>query len=171
MRKMIKVLLLSSLTGLLLAPVTTVSVGNVCAAETTEQVSALSLSMSKSSGCYDSAFSLEISCEGAKAVYYTTDGSNPISSDSRVTYTGPISITDRKNDANVVAAVDPVLFDSAYATYDDGKWGDVYSAPKDSEVDKATVIKAVAVDSNGVYTKVVTNTYFVGINYAKIWNG
>ena len=116
--------------------------------------SVVQVSMSKESGCYADEFSLEISGEGAAKIYYTTDGSNPAESDTRIEYTGAVLIKDRSKDANVLAAVDPVLFDCAYL--------DLCSAPKDSEVDKATVIKAVGVDADGVYGKVITNTYFVG---------
>lgn len=137
--------------------------GNVVlAAEPEEAVPGLALSMSNESGCYEEAFSLKLTCEGAEKIYYTTDGSNPVTSTTRTEYTDAIPVTDRKNVANVLSAVDPVLFDSAYATYSDGVMGDECSAPKDNEVDKATVIKAVGVASDGTYSDVVTNTYFVG---------
>lgn len=124
--------------------------------------SSVQVSMSRGSGCYADEFSLEISGEGAAKIYYTTDGSNPAESDTRIEYTEAIPIKDKSKDANVLAAVDPVLFDSAYLGYDDDTIVDMYSAPKDDEVDKAAVIKAVGVDADGVYGKVVTNTYFVG---------
>lgn len=134
----------------------------VKAAEATEEVISMAVSMSKGSGCYDEAFSLEITCEGAEKIYYTIDGSNPATSSTRKEYTSALSIKDRANEANVLAAVDPALFDSAYATYKNKVIGDKYSAPADSEVDKATIIKAVGVDAEGNYGAVATNTYFVG---------
>jgi len=134
------------------------------AAQAAEEVnvSSAQVFMSKESGCYADEFSLEISGEGAAKIYYTTDGSNPAESDTRTEYTGAIPIKDKSKDANVLAAVDPVLFDCAYLTYGDESIVDMYSAPKDSEVDKAAIIKAVGVDADGVYGKVVTNTYFIG---------
>ncbi len=103
-------------------------------------------------------FSLDITCEGAEKIFYTMDGSNPMTSGTRKEYTGAVSVTDRKNDLNVLAAVEPVLFDCAYSTYN----GSSCKAPADNEVDKATVIKAVGIDASGNYSGVVTNTYFVG---------
>lgn len=131
---------------------------NIAQAAQEETVTpAPSVIMSKESGCYPEAFSLGISCEGAEKIYYTTDGSNPITSSTRKEYTGSISVTDRKNEVNVLSAVKPVLFDCAYSSYDESDC----IVPADNEVDKATVIKAVGKVSSG-YTDVVTNTYFVG---------
>lgn len=112
--------------------------------------------MSKESGCYPEAFSLDITCEGAERIYYTTDGSNPVTSSTRKEYTCPVTITDRKNDANILSAVDPVLFDCAYSSYNQSEC----NAPADNETDKATVIKAAGTDASGNYSDVVTNTYF-----------
>ena len=128
------------------------------------QVSALQLSMSKPSGCYENEFLLDLSCEGAKNIYYTTDGSNPVTSTTRKEYLESIKISDRQNEENVLAGVDPVLFDSAYAEYDydTKKFTDRQVAPAKEDVDKATVIRAVGLDEKGLYTNVVTNTYFIG---------
>ena len=121
-------------------------------------LSPLVLEMSKESGCYPEAFSLDITCEGAERIYYTTDGSNPVTSSTRKEYTCPVTITDRKNDANILSAVDPVLFDCAYSSYNQTEC----NAPADNETDKATVIKAAGTDASGNYSDVVTNTYFTG---------
>lgn len=133
------------------------------AEETAEDaVSSLEVTMSEGSGCYEEAFSLGLTCERAEKIYYTTDGSNPSVSSTREEYTGVIPINDRRGEPNVLSAVDPVLFDSAYVDYWDDEVVHDYGAPSDDEVDKATVIKAVAVDAEGNYGSVVTNTYFVG---------
>ncbi len=128
------------------------------AAQEEEIVQMPVVTMSKESGCYPEAFLLKLTCKEARTIYYTTDGSNPAVSSTRKEYTGAISVTDRKDEANVLAAVDPVLFDCAYSSYDQSEC----SAPKDSEVDKATIIRAVGMTESGAYTEVVTNTYFVG---------
>ena len=135
------------------------ALGNtVQAAQEETALPALAVTMSKESGCYPDAFSLDITCEGAEKIFYTMDGSNPMTSGTRKEYTGAVSVTDRKNDLNVLAAVEPVLFDCAYSTYN----GSSCKAPADNEVDNATVIKAVGIDASGNYSGVVTNTYFVG---------
>ncbi|MCI9080253.1 MAG: hypothetical protein HFH68_15315 [Lachnospiraceae bacterium] len=134
---------------------------NVQAAQETKDETAkpaLILKMSKDSGCYPESFSLDITCEGAEKIYYTTDGSNPVTSSTRKEYTGPVTVTDKKNDPNVLSAVDPVLFDCAYSSYNQSEC----SAPADNETDKATVIKAAGTDASGIYSDVVTNTYFTG---------
>jgi len=128
------------------------------AAQEEEIVQAPVVTMSKESGCYPEAFLLELTCKEARTIYYTTDGSNPAVSSTRKEYKDAISVTDRKKEANVPAAVDPVLFDCAYSSYDRSEC----SAPKDSEVDKATIIRAVGVTDSGANTEVVTNTYFIG---------
>lgn len=133
------------------------------AAEPVDEVSSMAVSMSNESGCYDKEFFLEITGEGVDKIYYTMDGSNPVTSTTRVEYTGAIPVTDRKGEPNILSAVDPVLFDNANLVYQDGIIRDEYSAPEDSEVDKATVVKAVGVDADGKYSNVVTNTYFVGV--------
>lgn len=121
-----------------------------------------SVSFSKSSGVYDEEFSLELNASGK--IYYTLDGSNPSESDTRQEYKEAIKITDRSKDKNVLSAIDPVLFDAANARWDSEKEKYVsnVAAPKDDEVDKITVVKAVEEISDGKYSKVQTNTYFVG---------
>ena len=143
----------------------TMSVRAAIETDTTQsQSSELKLNMSKESGCYDDAFTLYIECDKAKAIYYTTDGSNPVTSSTRKKYMSGIEISDRKNDENVLSAAEPSLFDAAYAVYDSKSktFTDSQTAPSKDEVDKASVIKATAVDDKGLYTDVVTNTYFIG---------
>lgn len=143
----------------------TMSVRAAIETDTTQsQSSELKLNMSKESGCYDDAFTLYIECDKAKAIYYTTDGSNPVTSSTRKEYMSGIEISDRKNDENVLSAAEPSLFDAAYAVYDSKSktFTDSQTAPSKDEVDKASVIKATAVDDKGLYTDVVTNTYFIG---------
>lgn len=129
-----------------------------------EQVN-LPVTMSRGGGVYAEGFSLTLDCPGASAIYYTLDGSNPVSSKTRVKYEGALSIADRNGEANYVTAVDPVKFDTAYAVWDSETetFGDSVKAPADSEVDKGTVVRAVAADAAGNYGAVSTNTYFVGV--------
>ena len=121
-------------------------------------------SFSENSGIYAEEFLLAITSESSGTIYYTTDGSDPAVSDTRIEYTGEIAITDRSGDANVVSAVDPVLFDTAYATLNADKNGyeDSVDPPSDADVDKCTVVKAVLVSEDGTASEVQSNTYFIG---------
>ncbi len=134
------------------------------AAEKKEEVQAFAVTMSRASGVYPKEFELSMECDGAAAIYYTTDGSNPAESASRMKYENPIAVKDRKNDANYMSAVSPELFDTANVKWNSKKktFQTLLSAPKDDEVDKGTVIKAVAQKADGTYGAVTTNTYFVG---------
>lgn len=123
------------------------------------------LTVSKESGVYEDAFDLEISCDTEATIYYTTDGSDPTTSETRILYEGPIKIADRSNDENYIAAVDPFLFDAANVRVNgtqDGFVSTLDSRPAKEDVDKCTVIRAVGVDKSGAYTEVATNTYFIG---------
>jgi hypothetical protein len=133
-------------------------------ADKSSDKSQLELTFSKTGGVYKSAFNLTISCSGKAEIYYTTDGSNPLTSKTKKLYTAPIKVADRSKDKNYVSAVDPTLFDAANVRMNTKKDGFVstVSKPADSAVDKCTVIRAVALDEQGLYTDVVTNTYFIG---------
>ena len=56
---------------------------------------AATVTMSAGSGCYDNAFNLTMTCDTATKIYYTTDGSDPRSSDTRKEYTVALTIKDR----------------------------------------------------------------------------
>ena len=101
---------------------------------------------SAESGFYNSQFSLTITAPAGCTVYYTTDGSDPTTSSEK--YSSPISITDCSSNPNVYSARTDISADQV-------------SAPKDL-VDKAAIIRAVAVDSQGRVSGIVTKTYFVG---------
>lgn len=140
-------------------------------AETTEETtqeetpkSPLAVTFSQESGIYKDAFSLEINCEKATEIYYTLDGSNPLTSDTKIKYTQPVSVKDRSGDKNYVTAVDPTLFDAANAKLNSSRdqYLSTMKAPADSAVDKCTVVRAVAMDSDGLYTQTQTATYFIG---------
>ena len=101
---------------------------------------------SKESGFYDSGFSLTINAPAGTTVYYTTDGSDPTTESEK--YTAPINITDMSNTENKLSARTDI---SASAV----------TAPRIT-VDKAAIVRAVAVDSQGRVSEPVTKTYFVG---------
>lgn len=127
--------------------------------------SSLKVEFSKGSGLYEDEFDLKLSCNNNAIIYYTTDGSNPITSATRKRYESPVRITDRKNDKNYVSAVDQFLYDAANVRVNKTKDGFTYNlpnTPSDEAVDKCTVIRAAAYDDQGYYSEVVTNTYFIG---------
>lgn len=119
---------------------------------------------SMQSGIFSEAFELTLASEEAGEIYYTLDGSDPASSDTAMLYEAPIRITDRSGDANVVSAVDPILFSGNYNyVHDSGyKFECKISAPEDSAVDKCTTVRAVLKKADGTYDYAGAATYFIG---------
>lgn len=99
-------------------------------------------------GFYDAAFDLALSDPNGNAIWYTTDGSDPTASDTAKLYTGEINIYNNTNDPNVWSAITRT---SLLGTY----------LPT-SDVDKGIVIRAACKTSDGRYSAVSTNSYFVG---------
>lgn len=115
------------------------------------------------SKCADAPFSVEIDALQGYDIYYTVNGDVPDVSDTK--YTGAIQINNRDAEQNVIASAENMekVQDSRGLAY----------VPTSSEVPKATVIRAVAVDRSDAtkVSKVVTKTYFVGKNFAKEYKG
>ena len=107
---------------------------------------------SAESGMYKEGFDLAITAENSEKIYYTLDGSDPQSSDTRIEYTEPIDVHDRTGEKNVLSAVPSEKICI-------GANGPV---PSDSAVDKATVIRACSADADGIYSGTVTKSDFVG---------
>ena len=122
------------------------------------------VTFSKDSGIYAEEFSLELSAEVGGDIYYTTDGSDPAVSDSRIKYESAIEITDRKNEPNVVSAVPPELISGNFVKYSrrNKEFTSTVSAPADDKVDKCTVINAAVQNSDGTFTETCSRTYFIG---------
>ncbi len=118
---------------------------------------------SHKSGIYAEQFELTLASDESE-IYYTTDGSDPATSSTAILYNAPIAITDRKNDKNVVSAVDPVLFSGTHnmPNKDRNDFECEISPPTDDAVDKCTVIRAVAKRPDGVFTEETYLTYFIG---------
>ena len=105
---------------------------------------------SRASGFYDDPFELMILSEEGLSVYYTRDGSIPDETDTL--YTGPLKVTDRTYEKNVLSARTDIIAPN--------QWGDAM-APL-MRVDKAEVIRAAAVDGQGRRSAVSTAVYFIG---------
>lgn len=106
---------------------------------------------SKKTGFYESQFSLKITADPDTAIYYTTDGSVPTTSSTK--YSSAITIKDRSNS-------------KAVYTYKKGITVNDDFFPN-KEFEKATVVRAIAVDKDGNISDVTTATYFVGESISK----
>jgi hypothetical protein len=131
------------------------------------------LTFSHNSGLYNRQFKLTIAARAGSEIYYSTDGSVPspqkAGSGFVFLYNSPIIVQNRNGQANVLASsANTTQF---YMVPDDprGFAPPVYQPNKD-QVLKATVIRAVAVDSSGNKSDVLTKTYFIGDNLANYGN-
>lgn len=121
------------------------------------------LGLSKESGIYEHEFSLSIEADDDYDVYYTTDGSDPANSETALEYENEIKITDRTGDANVVSAVPTSLFSTNFSRYSSKDGVTCYiESPSNEAVDKCTVIRAVAKNSDGEVVDTAEATYFIG---------
>ncbi len=110
---------------------------------------------SASSGFYSEGFELTITSANPDAkIYYTLDGSTPDA--NKTLYTGPVIVKARSGEKNVLSAVTGVNPDENYIPQ--------------GHVDKATVIRAVAIMPDGSTSLNRQATYFVGIKSDKYAN-
>jgi len=118
---------------------------------------------SQPSGIVGDSFSLELTGGNGK-IYYTTDGSDPRDSETRLEYTGAFEVTDRSDRPNVVSAVDPLEIAGSFCDYDRAKNAFVskLSAPSDSDVDKCTVVRAAAQADDGTFSQTSSCAYYFG---------
>lgn len=107
---------------------------------------------SEKSGFYENAFNLKITAEPGTTIYYTTDGSVPTTSSKK--FSSEIAVKDPSGNRAVL-------------TYKTGTTANTSDErfPK-KEFEKAAIIRAMAVDSNGKKSSVSTATYFIGSKIA-----
>lgn len=113
---------------------------------------------SSPSGMYEESFELTLTTDEGSKVYYTLDGTDPVTSSTRIEYTAPLTIKDRSPEAAVLATY---LKPSQISP-----WANNSQVPKNKAIDKGTVIRAVTLNKVGKYSEVLTNTYFVGVSNA-----
>ena len=116
---------------------------------------------SQGSGFYEEAFELTIESD-YENIYYTIDGSNPATSVTAVKYEESISITDRRGEANVIAAVDPVLYAGSYNQVEGNGFTTCLEAPGDAAVDKCTYLRVAAVNEEGEILEEASAAYYIG---------
>lgn len=130
----------------------------------TEAAAPAEFTFSADSGIFPENFTLTIGVPDGYTVRYTTDGSDPATSNTAAVYTDGIPISDRKQDKNVVSAVEPLLISGNFnrPTVSKDDFFCVAGAPEDSAVDKCTVIRAALVDNSGTVISTKSATYFIG---------
>jgi hypothetical protein len=128
------------------------------------------LTFSHNSGLHEKQFNLTIKAPEGSSVYYTTDGSVPVPNKTgTIKYSSPITVKNRNGEANVLAT-------AANSRNLYGEPGDrednmpTAYIPTANQVPKATVIRAIAVDSSGKKSGVATKTYFIGDNLSNYGN-
>ncbi len=99
-------------------------------------------------GFYEELFTLTLSAPSGHTVFYTTDGSDPRTSSTALAFTKPIMIYDNTSVPNTLSAIRDISLSGYY--------------PPAENVEKGIVIRAVSKASDGTYSSVVTNSYFVG---------
>lgn len=108
---------------------------------------------STDTGVYNEAFYLQMASQPGTQIYYTTDGSIPTASSLK--YANGFDVVCRNGMPNVLSCAENIkkmyISNSGYDY-----------TPKDNEVDKCTIIRAVAIAPDGTMSNVVTKSYFVG---------
>ena len=115
-----------------------------------EQVSLSAPEFSAESGFYESAFDLTLSSEKGMKIYYTLDCSDPTAESTL--YTGPIHVCDRSAEENKYRSIRNVMRDYPVLEFEDP-----------GPVDKAFIVRAIAVDEDGNASKPITKSYFINL--------
>ncbi len=98
-------------------------------------------------GWYENPIQVELSAKEGD-IYYTLDGSDP--DENSYKYEGPITVVNRTEDENIYSVIREMTQDET-----------LYFP--DYNVDKVTVLKAVAISDNG-RSDIAAETYFVGLD-------
>ncbi|WP_031472648.1 CotH kinase family protein [[Clostridium] aminophilum] len=122
--------------------------------EVSELLEAAAPVFSADSGFYESDFYLSLSAEEGETIYYTLDCSDPtVESDC---YSQPIHVYDKSSEPNIFRSIQNVQ--EEYKQKEEiGK----------DPVDKAFVVRAMAVDKEGNQSKTITKTFWVDLEKYK----
>ena len=121
------------------------------------------LAFSRYTGVYGEEFGLTMAAaEETAEIYYTLDGSNPLTSETAMKYTNAVPVRKRTGDTNVVSAINPALFSGSFNYVSKNTFKCEIKAPADAAVDKCTVVRAVAKYESGIISDEVSATYFIG---------
>ena len=105
--------------------------------------------LSERSGFYEDAFYLKMTAESGETIYYTLDGSLP--DETSLRYEAPLLIENQSNQPNRYVSQQKVV----------KNWKEYF--PEQEPVDKATIVRAIAVNEKGQVSDVVTETFFVDL--------
>lgn len=111
---------------------------------------------SHESGFYNEGFDLHMDAGEGCTVYYTLDGSIPTAESS--VYSQPISVYDKSSEPNVFRSIQNVR--TNWASY----------SPDTTPVDKAFIVRAIAISEDGAVSEPVTATYFIDLESYKAKN-
>ena len=114
-----------------------------------------SIIFSHESGFYPTEFELTLSVSDNSKIFYTVDSSNPTNSSTSIEYSKPILIKDRTSEPNLYSAIEENENSPVSISRGNNFKQPVYL------VDKPMVIRAVAKNSQGEFSKIIDKTYFV----------
>lgn len=115
-------------------------------ADILEMITLKAPEFSVESGFYRESFTLQIACMDGEQIYYTLDGSEP--NRNSILYEGGILIADASTQPNIWSVQTDLSSEEYIKNLEN--------------IDKATVVRAVAYDALGNKSEVVTRTFFVG---------
>lgn len=113
------------------------------------------INVSHESGFYSEPFFLEITSKRGYEIYYTLDGSEP--NRNSIRYKEPIYIDDASANANYYSVMMNVSPNYEYVE----EKARIYHIPE-KNVDKCTILRAVAYKNNKTKTEVINRNFWVG---------
>ncbi|MBR4718712.1 MAG: CotH kinase family protein [Lachnospiraceae bacterium] len=127
------------------------------------------LHASADSGFYDDSFYLKLSAPDDTKIYYTLNSRIP--DENSYLYTEPLLISDASKNENIYSMITDVSFDFRKELLLQEGAGDDYGyKTPENPIDKATVVRAVAIDGSGNRSNVITKVYWVGYSQKEAYN-